>query len=437
MIRLPAAAGRRSRARAQRAPGQGRLLGQRDQARPGTRPAGLPGLSRARRTPTSSYLACARILLEGDAPRLSAVRDAQCAHGGLRSSISRAVAAASSSSSACTGWARSCTRSSTDPAGRALPCRVYAPVGSHEELLPYLVRRLLENGANTSFVNRIVDESLPVEDVVGDPVAARRGRRQRCRTRTSRCRAAVRRRARATPPASTSRTARSSAAGGRVPHGAREAVARAADRRRRGAWTASAAIAARRRDLARVDRRGGRCRRGARRTRDRARGGAQPEWDRVPAANARAHAARRSRSARARHGPLHRRCASREAGKTVPDAIAEVREAVDFLRYYAARAEEPFGRGLRACRARPASRTALQPARPRRVRLHQPWNFPLAIFTGQVVAALAAGNAVIAKPAEQTPLIAAEMVRLLHASGIPRRGAAASCPGAARRSGRR
>jgi RHH-type proline utilization regulon transcriptional repressor/proline dehydrogenase/delta 1-pyrroline-5-carboxylate dehydrogenase len=107
-----------------------------------------------------------------------------------------------------------------------------------------------------------------------------------------------------------------------------------------------------------------------------------------------------------------------EAGKTVPDSIAEVREAVDFLRYYAAQAEELFGRPLPLPGPTGESN---------RLELHgrgvfaciSPWNFPLAIFSGQVAAALAAGNCVVAKPAAQTPLVAAAMVRLMHAAGVP------------------
>ena len=116
------------------------------------------------------------------------------------------------------------------------------------------------------------------------------------------------------------------------------------------------------------------------------------------------------------------RCATREAGKTLADAVAEVREAVDFLRYYAGRGGEgrstaPSARGVIACIS--------------------PWNFPLAIFTGQVAAALVTGNAVIAKPAEQTPLIAARAVALLHEAGIPTGRAAAAARRRARRSARR
>ena len=144
---------------------------------------------------------------------------------------------------------------------------------------------------------------------------------------------------------------------------------------------------------------------------------AQPEWDRV-AAGTRARflgdAADRLERETARFVAI---CVA-EAGKTVPDSIAEVREAVDFLRYYAARAEESFGRPLAL--PGPTGESNRLALRGRGVfACISPWNFPLAIFTGQVAAALAAGNSVIAKPAEQTPLVAAEMVRLLHASGIP------------------
>src|SRR5436309_15327226 len=105
----------------------------------------------------------------------------------------------------------------------------------------------------------------------------------------------------------------------------------------------------------------------------------------------------------------------REAGKTASNAVAEVREAVDFLRYYARQVREHFEN---------ATHRPLGP-----VVCISPWNFPLAIFMGQVTAALAAGNVVLAKPAEQTPLIAAESIRILHAAGVPR-GAAQLIPGA-------
>ncbi len=144
---------------------------------------------------------------------------------------------------------------------------------------------------------------------------------------------------------------------------------------------------------------------------------AQPDWDRV-AAGMRAQMLRDAADRLERETARFVAICVAEAGKTVPDSIAEVREAVDFLRYYAARAEDSFGRPLSL--PGPTGESNRLALRGRGVfACISPWNFPLAIFTGQVTAALAAGNCVIAKPAEQTPLIAFEMVRLLHAAGIP------------------
>jgi RHH-type proline utilization regulon transcriptional repressor/proline dehydrogenase/delta 1-pyrroline-5-carboxylate dehydrogenase len=304
----------------------------------------------------------------------------------------------------------------TDPAGRGLPCRVYAPVGSHEDLLPYLVRRLLENGANTSFVNRIVDESLPVDEVVGDPLAEveRLGPGPHPRIPA---------------PRALFGRERPNSAGINLADG-REQAKLASDCRRALAQPLAAAPIV-----------GGRERDGARRTvvspsnLDRIVGEvadadaalateaiaiaaeAQPAWDALAASVRGAilrEAADRLEADTARFVAI---CVA-EAGKTVPDAIAEVREAVDFLRYYAARAEESFGHPL--IMPGPTGESNRLGLRGRGVfACISPWNFPLAIFTGQAAAALAAGNSVIAKPAEQTPLVAAAMVRLLHAAGVP------------------
>jgi RHH-type proline utilization regulon transcriptional repressor/proline dehydrogenase/delta 1-pyrroline-5-carboxylate dehydrogenase len=304
----------------------------------------------------------------------------------------------------------------TDPAGRGLPCRVYAPVGSHEDLLPYLVRRLLENGANTSFVNRIVDESLPVDEVVGDPLAEVERLGPGAHPRIP-------------APCALFGRERPNSAGINLADG-REQAKLASDCRRALAQPLAAAPIV-----------GGRERDGARRTvvspsnLDRIVGEvadadaalateaiaiaaeAQPAWDALAASVRGAilrEAADRLEADTARFVAI---CVA-EAGKTVPDAIAEVREAVDFLRYYAARAEESFGHPL--IMPGPTGESNRLGLRGRGVfACISPWNFPLAIFTGQAAAALAAGNSVIAKPAEQTPLVAAAMVRLLHAAGVP------------------
>jgi RHH-type proline utilization regulon transcriptional repressor/proline dehydrogenase/delta 1-pyrroline-5-carboxylate dehydrogenase len=299
--------------------------------------------------------------------------------------------------------------------------RVYAPVGEHEELLAYLVRRLLENGANTSFVNRFMDETVAVSDIVRDPVAELE---------------------RLEPPANP-----------RIPL----PVALYPDRRNsqgldtgspRELAVLSAAVAARRTErpvLHAAPLIDGAMRpgRGAERglqvgnpadgrevvgrvheamPADIARAfesgaSAQAAWD---AAGGAARAACLDQAADLLEArPLEfQSLLVLEAGKTLGDAVAEWREAVDYCRYYALRARAGFaapqslagptgesnqlsmhGRGVFACIS--------------------PWNFPLAIFTGQVAAALAAGNAVVAKPAEPTPLIAARCVALLHEAGVP------------------
>jgi RHH-type proline utilization regulon transcriptional repressor/proline dehydrogenase/delta 1-pyrroline-5-carboxylate dehydrogenase len=297
------------------------------------------------------------------------------------------------------------------------PCRVYAPVGGHAELLPYLVRRLLENGANTSFVHRIIDQRLPVAEVTRDPVAevdALQAIPHPAIVDPPLLYGVERRNSRGLNFADPADREQLLADGSRLAgerHVARPAVAGftgqgagrpvlnpaqagdvvgtvfEADASAAGAALAAAA-------------------------------GSFPEWEATPARE-RAAALRRAADAfEARRAELMSLCV-REAGKSWPNALAEVREAVDFLRYYAMRAEADFGAPL------------LMPGptgERNELALHgrgpfvciSPWNFPLAIFTGQVAAALAAGNSVIAKPAEQTPLVAARAVELLHAAGIPR-----------------
>ncbi|TVR81803.1 MAG: bifunctional proline dehydrogenase/L-glutamate gamma-semialdehyde dehydrogenase PutA [Rhodospirillales bacterium] len=294
--------------------------------------------------------------------------------------------------------------------------RIYAPVGSHEDLLAYLVRRLLENGANTSFVNRLTDAALPVETIVADPVARVESFATKAHPRIP------------PPPALFGETRRNSKGldlsnpallrdlqsamtaaervwtaaplvSGQIVGGLDErAIADPADRSRTVGVVVEADAPAAAAVMAAAT-------------------AAAARWE-AATAGERAAVLERAADAYEEAMPELMALAVREAGKTIPDAVAEVREAVDFLRYYAARARAEFaapsvlpgptgernefvlgGRGVFVCIS--------------------PWNFPLAIFTGQVAAALAAGNAVVAKPAEQTPLIAAQAVRLLHAAGVP------------------
>jgi RHH-type proline utilization regulon transcriptional repressor/proline dehydrogenase/delta 1-pyrroline-5-carboxylate dehydrogenase len=301
----------------------------------------------------------------------------------------------------------------SDP-GRA--CRVYAPVGRHEDLLPYLVRRLLENGANTSFVNRIVDSRLPAAEVVVDPVE-----------QVDRVRPAAH--PRIVEPARLYAPERRNSLGVNLADGAElMRLKRACEEAARGEWTAAPIVAGERSqgdpieivnpaDEARIV---GRAEQARLQDVERAlaiAAGAQPGWDARPAEDRAELLTRAADLMEERQVELIARCVL-EAGKTIPDSIAEVREAADYLRYYAAQARARFG--AETPLPGPTGESNVLRLRGRGVfACVSPWNFPLAIFTGQVSAALAAGNAVIAKPAEQTPLTAALAVEILQAAGIP------------------
>ncbi len=298
-----------------------------------------------------------------------------------------------------------------DRLGRA--CRIYAPVGSHETLLAYLVRRLLENGANTSFVNRIADPAVSIASLVVDPVAlAERaggaphagiplpgallpGRRNSqgldlADDATLRELALALRAAPAAFTAAPMLGDGVAAASGR-PAGddgaalpASREIRNPADRADLVGTVVDATPDEAARAVAAAQAQGA-------------------AWSEVAPATRAACLERAADLIEAERAAL---CvlAVREAGKTLANAVAEVREAVDFCRYYAGQARAADG-GARA----------IGP-----VVAISPWNFPLAIFVGQVSAALAAGNPVLAKPAEQTPLVAAAAVRLFHRAGVPR-----------------
>ena len=299
----------------------------------------------------------------------------------------------------------------------ACPCRVYAPVGGHEDLLAYLVRRLLENGANTSFVNRIADAGRPVDDLIADPaeqLAALPSKRHPRIPLPRDLYGAVRSNSAGLDLAdgptlnalvqtiAQSRNRQYAAAplvGGRVSAGTDgHAIANPADTRDRigsvvealaSDVEAAMSIAA----------------------------SAQRGWDATPAR-------RRAEILQQAAGLMESRMKAlaalivREGGRTLADAVAEVREGVDFLRYYAEQALPLLGQPVELPGPVGERNTLRWSGRGVFVCI-SPWNFPLAIFTGQVAAALVAGNTVVAKPAEQTPLIAFETVRLLHEAGIP------------------
>jgi RHH-type proline utilization regulon transcriptional repressor/proline dehydrogenase/delta 1-pyrroline-5-carboxylate dehydrogenase len=296
------------------------------------------------------------------------------------------------------------------------PCRVYAPVGSHEDLLPYLVRRLLENGANTSFVNRILDESIEVKDIVADPIALTRENDASPHTaipapaeifspeRTNSHGFNLADRAVSCDllqamqdQCSTERTA-APIVGGKTLKGVARTSFNPADREQAVGTCLLA-------DQPAVDRAIDLAQR------------AQAGWDLTLAAD-RAAILERAADLFEEHGPELMALCVTEAGKTIPDALSELREAVDFIRYYAAQARSSFGEPQRL--PGPTGERNTLGMRGRGVFLCiSPWNFPLAIFTGQVAAALAAGNTVLAKPAEQTPLVAHRAVELFLQAGVP------------------
>jgi RHH-type proline utilization regulon transcriptional repressor/proline dehydrogenase/delta 1-pyrroline-5-carboxylate dehydrogenase len=294
--------------------------------------------------------------------------------------------------------------------------RVYAPVGSHEHLLPYLVRRLLENGANTSFVNRLVQAEARTDEIVADPVEVARAlptaahpriplplalyapERENSRGANLASPRELNELAAALGASDVGRWQARPRVNGEDVAGEEHACRDPADRRRSvgAAGFADAATARRALDAASAFAR----RWGETRTEERA-----------------ALLRRAADLVEADRAELVARCVA-ETGKTIPDSLAEVRETVDLLRYYAAEAERVL-----------AAPTALPGPTGERNELTligrgvffcvSPWNFPLAIFTGQVAAALAAGNTVLAKPAEQGTLVAARAVALLERAGIP------------------
>ena len=265
--------------------------------------------------------------------------------------------------------------------------RVYAPVGEFKNLLSYLVRRLLENGANASFVNRFLNDQLPVEEVVQDPIEVVERRQFESHPRIP-------------LPRDLYGESRQNSVG--IDLGDRQlvdgvlAVVNSVSVGSLQAKTSTKTAIARSFENASQ---------------------AFSEWSRVPATDRR-QILERYAALLERHRAQLIRLLRDEAGKTLTDAIAEIREAADFCRYYGAECERRFtpdtlrgptgeinilsyrGRGVVVCIA--------------------PWNFPLAIFVGQVAAALAAGNAVIAKPAEQTPMVGRYAIELFEEAGLPK-----------------
>ncbi|MEJ6021022.1 L-glutamate gamma-semialdehyde dehydrogenase [Ramlibacter sp. PS4R-6] len=260
-----------------------------------------------------------------------------------------------------------------------LACRVYAPVGQHRDLLAYLVRRLLENGANSSFVHQLADESVGMDELLDSPLHLE-----------------AKRSLPLPPQLYGADRANSTGADLTVPQ-MRAPLLEA---------YATTPVAA----VAEFD---------PARTADAVQSSlaAFHGWADTPVAS-RARILRAAADAMDERLPQLCAVIVKEAAKTWGDAVAEVREAVDFLRYYANEAERIM---QPADLPGPTGESNVLRLLPRGPWVCiSPWNFPLAIFTGQVAAALATGNTVLAKPAEQTPAIALEAVKLLHAAGVPR-----------------
>ena len=278
-------------------------------------------------------------------------------------------------------------------------CRIYAPVGSHETLLAYLVRRLLENGANSSFVNQIVDEKVAIDTLLADPF-------EQARAAGGKPHPAI-----ALPLQLFGAERKNSSGLDLVNEHILSATAEGLARQRQHSAAPLIAGPVAASDTAKVVNPAvssdivGQVQEATRADVDTALAAAAAfagEWESTPV-DTRAAILERSADLFEQNATELMALAVREAGKSLPNAIAELREAVDFLRYYAVE--------IRAAKAQ----GALGP-----VTCISPWNFPLAIFTGQVAASLAAGNVVLAKPAEQTPLIAHRAVELFLEAGCPR-----------------
>lgn len=297
-----------------------------------------------------------------------------------------------------------------------IPCRIYAPVGSHEDLLPYLVRRLLENGANSSFVNRIVDESAPISELIADPLEKSKKLLDKINQniplpdaiflpqRLNSYGFDFSDRARVAELKKTYEAmdlchwqAKPIIAGKDGGH-----IAKAVTSPQNPSSSIGHVTEAKQEDiehsLVQAEK-------------------AFIDWSTMPVEERAACLLRYADLLEKNHAQLMA-IACFEAGKTWSDGLAEIREAVDFCRYYAAQGIELMAKP-KQLQGYTGELNELSMHARGTVLCISPWNFPLAIFTGQVVAALVTGNCVIAKPAEQTPLMAMFAVKLMHQAGIP------------------
>ncbi len=372
---------------------------------------GNPDFSVWTRKPTTdlSYLACARGLLDAgrwiysqfathNANTVSAIEE--MASGGHQYEFQRLH-----------GMGDALYAAVYDGPDKPQPCRVYAPVGAHKDLLPYLVRRLLENGANTSFVHSFLDEGVPAEEVAKSPFSdvapvrhdkiptppdlfgANRKNARGIDLTQSRLRKDLEKRTAGLRKISAGPiiAGKSHTKGGKPVYAPQHGTIIGTCRASSEDDISKAFLFAK---------------------------AAYPDWEQLGGPK-RAAVLCKMADALEKETEYFTALMALEAGKCFPDSVSEVREAVDFLRYYAGEAKRTFGTAKKL--TGPSGETNHFTLRGRGVFVSiSPWNFPLAIFTGQIAAALAAGNTVLAKPAEQTSIIGYSAVKLFQKAGLPK-----------------
>lgn len=314
------------------------------------------------------------------------------------------------------GMGESLYASIVDGPQHKIPCRVYAPVGSHENLLPYLVRRLLENGANTSFVNRIEDDNVSIEDIIVDPLTQVSALNEFPHPRIP-------------LPSDLYGDARKNSCGVNLNDvSVLELLAEKMNEAAARTWRAAPLISGKSEEGHATERLSSSDQRivigtviestdAHVDTAIRAASASALDWDST-SAEVRAKILQKTANLIEAHFAQLMTLCVIEAGKTIVDAVSEVREAVDFCRYYAISCQEKFGQSQ--LMQGPTGESNEYSLHGRGVFVCiSPWNFPVAIFSGQVAAALAAGNSVVAKPAKQTPLCAMLITQLFHLAGVP------------------
>jgi len=300
--------------------------------------------------------------------------------------------------------------------GFNIPCRIYAPVGTHKDLLGYLVRRLLENGANTSFINQLAEENIPIEKIIADPVA-------RIANLPNKPHPGI------PLPRDIYQKWQNSKSIDLTNLDQLSELKKVMDAEEKELWQATSIIAGKKLASKDIQERfspsdsnrliGHACKAQAEDVENSIASAfaAQPAWENTPV-DQRARILERAAELFEQHLPQLMTLLSNEGGKCIPDCLSEVRETIDYCRYYAYRARQDLPPQSLPGPTGESNQLSLHPRGV--IACISPWNFPLAIFTGQITAALAAGNAVIAKPAEQTPFIAQHAISILHEAGIPR-----------------